>query len=203
MLIASSSGNGFGNLGAFQIGTQFKCLKACYGIGTDPASGKKIHDIFLELQQEANLIATLFNLRRTLEDHFIGTDTVRLLNEIAQRSSIGAFARAPFTKETTSAQAVELIQSLSQIQMQAPPPIPGVTPRVIPPITLPPTVVTAPPTPKVTRKVTEVFEPAPPGPKPRTKLIIGVIAGAAILGTIITVAAVRSRRSDRHERQRR
>jgi hypothetical protein len=175
----------------------FKCGRtACYGTGYMPDDPKKrVGDFFEALQRAANLVARKFGLKTIDEDELIGNGTVRLLNEIAQRSTVGAFAQAPFTWKTAAAAAPELLDALNAIQIGATGPT---TPKITPPVVSPtPTTTPTPtPTPTTTRTTTTTKEtvtqviPPGPGPQPKTKIIMGVVAGALVLGAGVAIVAV-------------
>jgi hypothetical protein len=179
----------FFGIGEFVQGVNFNCTsRACYGVGYVPDSNQRVGDLFELLQVEANIAALAYGLDMVDADELISDTTVTLINKLAQRSSIGALAHAPFTKEKVAREAQALIETIRRMLAgeTAPPP------TIAPPKQ--PTPTTAPPTPiTTTTTVTEMY-PAATIPA-KTKIIAGVVVGAVALGgTIAAVSIARSRR---------
>jgi hypothetical protein len=124
-----------------------------------------------QLQQAANRVAPKLGLPAVPVDGVIGPATVNLVNGIAGQHRIGALSFSPFTAATLERDAGDVVVALDAVWAALQPKQPTTT--------------------STTTTTTEVFEPLTPQPK--TKVIAGVIIGAAILGTGIAVmAAVRS-----------
>jgi len=192
-------------LGATLVeGTNYKCgTKICYG-----ADGGKTDAVFKQLQTYANQVAQLYGLQQIAVDGFIGGATITLIRQIAARvpSATGALAQAQaaFSKEVAAENAPELLSQLQALLVARPVAVPATaqaTPGTLTPTTTNPAQAGASP---MTTAAGQIVTPSPtvidttglvpaavPQPKTKVGLIVGVIGGIAVLGTIIAVVAVK------------
>lgn len=128
------------------------------------------------LQSAVNNVAQKLGLPTLDVDGAIGTKTVGLINQIAEKHRVGTLAYAPFTVETAKRDASDLVAALDTVaaSLQPSPPQPTT----------------------ITTKTTQVIQPK--AIKPKTKAIVGVLIGATVLGGgIAIVAAARSAKRKR------
>jgi hypothetical protein len=178
--------------GLLQEGTHYKCgTNICYG-----SDGGATHATFIKLQTVANQAAQKYGLGTIDTDGFIGTATVTLIRAIAARATTvttGALAQArgAFSKEVAAQHAQELIEQLQSLTTIQPPTIfidPNEDPK------------TRTPTPPGDLAPIDPYADAPPPPAPvksKVGLIVAVIGGIAIVGTIVAIVAIKRNPSPR------